>query len=294
MTASFFLLLCHLAFHPPTSSRLLPSFSLSTARHHIIPPSNFKQAASFLLSVYCSSPHYSTLQLQAGCFLPSLCLLLVTTLFHPPTSSRLLPSFSLSTARHHIIPPSNFKQAASFLLSVYCSSPHYSTLQLQAGCFLPSLCLLLVTTLFHPPTSSRLLPSFSLSTARHHIIPPSNFKQAASFLLSVYCSSPHYSTLQLQAGCFLPSLCLLLVTTLFHPPTSSRLHPSFSLSTARHHIIPPSNFKQAASFLLSVYCSSPHYSTLQLQAGCFLPSLCLLLVTTLFHPPTSNQAASFL
>ena len=57
MRASIFLLLCHLAFHPPTS----------------------KQAASFLLSVYCSSPRRSTLQLQASCFLPFFSLSL-----HPP------------------------------------------------------------------------------------------------------------------------------------------------------------------------------------------------------------------
>ena len=99
MRASIFLLLCHLAFHPPTcrsATSFLPSFSLSTAHHCVIPPSDF-QASCFLpffsvishpspLHPFFSlcTAHYCVIpssDLQASHFLPSLCVLLITMLF---------------------------------------------------------------------------------------------------------------------------------------------------------------------------------------------------------------------
>ena len=175
---------------------------------------------------------------QVSHFLPSLCLLLITVSFHLPTS-RQAASF-LSSLCHSPPPPPH--SIPSFLLSVYCSLLCHSTLRL----------------------ASKPFPSFSLCTAHYCAIPPSD----------------------LQASHFLPSLCVLLITVPFHPPTC----------------------KQAISFLLSVYCSLLCHSTLRLaskpfpsfslctahycaippsdlQASHFLPSLCVLLISMLFSRP---------
>ena len=106
--------------------------------------------------------------------------------------SKLLPSpVSLGFA------PSNFQQAASFLLSVYCSSPHYSTPQLPI----------------------KLLPSFNLSVTRYMPVclsPPAGVclcLRSFLFVFPLFFFLPVF--LVSFTSCFLLSCLLLLLGCVF-------------------------------------------------------------------------------